>query len=313
MPKNKKSKIGNIEKLRKILDGPYDVKTSPSEGNENLESIRQRLTGESSKTDSKQSKIDTTPPRYGRMEPKVTIYPIKEEIAPREVKEPESHEETGELKDTKGDPFKDEDLYEIEKVDISEPEFLEVKSKDIMQKETEIDKGELDEKLPEWELVEEKEDKTSDEPPEFEKIEEPTASQPSTVKSEEKIPTWEPVGEENLEKEKSELTKKPTEEKDVMKARIISSLTERKPKEKEKEEKFKILKDKKELKESKESILKKIVSKKSKIEPKEVSEIKDYKEIVEEQPISQESIEEIDQKVEPLPSSEKVAEDVPTW
>ena len=49
MPKNKKSKIGNIEKLRKILDGPYDVKTSPSEGNENLESIRQRLTGESNK------------------------------------------------------------------------------------------------------------------------------------------------------------------------------------------------------------------------------------------------------------------------
>ncbi|UCF13402.1 MAG: hypothetical protein JSW06_03875, partial [Thermoplasmatales archaeon] len=242
MPKDKKSKKDIIEILRQILDNPHDpkFKASTFEKNKNLDSIRQRLSEEPLKTDGKHVSSDFLPKKYDNLEPRVTIYQKEEKFTPPEIKKLEPDEQAEEAKDEfpEEDFFNDVDLYEIEKVDISEPEFLEVKPKETpkkqaeapeeaeiflpvpepIQKEKAEDMKVTDEELPEWETVEEpkpgeaverKEGKISD----FEKIDEETEIQSPSGETEEEIPTWEPVSEELVKEEIVELPEESKEEK----------------------------------------------------------------------------------------------------
>ncbi len=246
MPKDKKSKKDIIEILHQILDNPHDpkFKASTFEENKNLDSIRKRLSGESLKTDRKYISSDFLPKKYDSLEPRVTIYQKEEKITPPEIKKLEPGERAEEVKDEfhEEDLFDDVDLYEIEKVDISEPEFLEVRPKETTKKQEEVseeaevflpvpepvekektkDMKVADEELPEWESVEEtkpeeavekKEGKISEEFPEFEKIDEEAEPQPPSGETEEEIPTWEPVSEERVKEEIVELPEESKEEK----------------------------------------------------------------------------------------------------
>lgn len=342
MSKDKKSRISDIKKLRHILDRPYDYKKSSSENNENLESIRKRLTGESSKTDTKYVNIDTTSKKYGRLEPRVTIYQ-KEEKAP--LSKDEEFESDGKIDDIKEeineeDIFKNVDLYEIEKVDISEPEFLEVKPKEkiIEQKKStnepkpfllvteptdenrSKDMEDTDEKLLEWKSVDvtkieetrdKKENNISEELPEFEKIEEVEKSKSPTEETGEDISNWEPVSEDRVVGEKRI---DETKEKNLIKTKISSSLRELKPKYKKiDEEKFKILGQKKGSKVSKESILQRIISKKEKIGEKELPEQTKYKKSSELEPTFQESFDKNGEEAEPQTTTTEPEEDIPVW
>jgi len=175
MQKNEKSKKERLEKLRIILDNPSNGKLHP-EDEKHLEALRRRLIGSSKestvyiyknyKEDNKE-KIDP-------LKPRVKIYQKEEKkefIAP-EIKhtEPEEKQETG--------SYKDEELYEVEKVEIKGPEFLEVKPKEVTEKkeisstlETEESPKILDseattvedKKLPEWEPVDTKKPKVIEE------------------------------------------------------------------------------------------------------------------------------------------------------
>ncbi|EMR75630.1 hypothetical protein MBGDF03_01024 [Thermoplasmatales archaeon SCGC AB-540-F20] len=137
MSKGKKSKINKMEKLRQILDNPYDpkIKKSISKDNENLESIRQRLSGEPSKADMKHALDDILSKKYGSLKPKVAVHTKKKKIVQPKTKQFEVTEQASDVKDK---PF-EEDLYEVEKVDVSEPEFLEAKPKEV-DKETSPEK-----------------------------------------------------------------------------------------------------------------------------------------------------------------------------
>ena len=275
MPKDKKSKINDIKKLRQILDSPYDPKISAFKDNKNLESIRQRLSGESSKTDMKYASTDVLSKKYGSLEPRVTIYQKEEKAVPPEIKKLEPDERIEDVKDgfPEEDLLDDVDLYEIEKVDITEPDFLEVKPKETTKKQEEIPKEAevflpipepakkekakdmevADEELPEWEPVEEtkpeetvdeQEGKISEEFPEFEKIDEKVEPQPPNTEIEKEILTREPVSEESVKEKIVELPEEPqkerkavrtTGEKEQQKVRILSFLKERKREKKKRE------------------------------------------------------------------------------
>ena len=99
MSKDKKSKIDDIKKLRQILDSPYDPKPSAFKDNKNLESIRQRLSGETSKTDMKYASTDVLSKKYGSLEPRVTIYQKEEKAVPPEIKKLEPDERIEDVKD----------------------------------------------------------------------------------------------------------------------------------------------------------------------------------------------------------------------
>lgn len=127
-----------MEKLRQILDNPYDpkIKKSISKDNENLESIRQRLSGEPSKADMKHALDDILSKKYSSLKPRVAVHTKKEKIVQPKTKQFEATEQASDVKDK---PF-EEDLYEVEKVDVSEPEFLEAKPKEVA-KETSPEKS----------------------------------------------------------------------------------------------------------------------------------------------------------------------------
>ena len=107
MSKGKKSKINKMEKLRQILDNPYDpkIKKSISKDNENLESIRQRLSGEPSKADMKHALDDILSKKYGSLKPKVAVHTKKEKIVQPKTKQFEVTEQASDVKDK---PF---DIY----------------------------------------------------------------------------------------------------------------------------------------------------------------------------------------------------------
>jgi len=291
MPKDKKSKKEIIEILHQILDNPHDpkFKASTFEENKNLDSIRKRLSGESLKTDRKYISSDFLPKKYDSLEPRVTIYQKEEKITPPEIKKLEPGERAEEVKDEfhEEDLFDDVDLYEIEKVDISEPEFLEVRPKETTKKQEEVseeaevflpvpepvekektkDMKVADEELPEWESVEEtkpeetvekKEGKIS----EFEKIDEEAEPQPPSGETEEEIPTWEPVSEERVKEEIVELPEESKEEKPPEEG--IEKISKEKEKESRIAEKERLSELKRQERE--EQRLKKIEAKKALIE-----------------------------------------------
>ena len=175
MSKNKRSKINKMEKLRQILDNPYDpkIKKSISKDDESLESIHRKLSGESSIGRAYAPSSETLAKKSDSLEPRVAVRKKKKKITQPKTKQIKVTDRAGGVKDK---PF-GEDFYEVEKADVSEREFLEVKPKEV-DKETKPEKK-----------VDEKEEKIIEETPRFEKDEEKTKPQTSP----EKIISGEPL------------------------------------------------------------------------------------------------------------------------
>jgi len=248
MTQDKKPKKNDIEKLRMILDSPSDPKVRKivAKHEKNLESIRERLFGEPSKTKIKYTTSDLLK-KSDSLEPRVVIHEKEEEVVPSEIELRIPEQQKEESKDDDADLqdlFDAEDLYEVEKVDVPEPEFLEVKPKEMekvfektpveteeplpipMQEEKEPTKEvhDKEEELPEWEpveetkpkeieeTVEEKEEQTPKEFLEVTTVDEKTMPQDSVGETEEEIPTWEPIELEETRAEK-EISSEVIEEK----------------------------------------------------------------------------------------------------
>lgn len=132
MSKGKKAKINKMEKLRQILDNPYEpkIKKLISKDDKNLELVRRKLSGESSISKNHTSS-EFLAKKSDSLKPKVAIRQKEEKITPPEIRKLEPDER---IKDVKGESPK-EDLYEVKKTDVSKPEFLKVKTKEV-SKET---------------------------------------------------------------------------------------------------------------------------------------------------------------------------------
>ena len=234
MNQDKKVKKNDIEKLRMILDNPSDPKVRKivDKHERNLESIRGRLSDETSKTEIKYTASDFLK-KSDSLEPRVVIHQKEEKKSiPSEIvsPEPKSYKAEQQQKEEYTDEddsqsfFDDEDLYEVEKVDVSEPEFLQVKPKEmekIFEKTTKRTEGKLpiqipkekepmvkvhekEEKLPEWEPVEEERpDETV-----TEKAVDEKESVEEMHKKDEVLPDWEPVEEAKSEKVKETVKEK---------------------------------------------------------------------------------------------------------
>ena len=237
MAKDKKSKDIDIEKLRMILDNPSNpkIKEIVAKHEKNLGSVRERLSGESSKTKMRPTTSDFLK-KSDSLEARVIIHEKEEEVVSSEIEPTKTELQKEESKDEADiqDLFDDEELYEVEKVDVSEfevekveapkPEFLEVRPKEIEkifektpEKTEEMHTNE--EMLPEWEpieeakpeeIIEEKEEQTMKEFTEVATIDEKVEPQRYIDETKEEIPTWEPM---ELEKAKEEISSEFMEEK----------------------------------------------------------------------------------------------------
>jgi len=204
MQKGKKSKKETIEKLRMILDNP-STKDPFIEDEAYLNALQKRLAGPS-----KESYVyahDGFTEKSDSLNANITIHRRgKNSFA---IPEPEHIEpDKPKIEEQKENLFEDEELYEVEKVEIEIPEFVEVKPKDAVKTE-EIpadQKGkeihEIDDELPEWEPVE---------PKEVEIEEETKEKKPETL---EEIPEWEPISIEETEEELP-ITKIPEKEREI--------------------------------------------------------------------------------------------------
>ncbi len=196
MQNNKKSKKSNIDDLHDILDEDSHRRLH-SENKKYLKSLDIRLkkstyySQEYSKLVAKQVEEEEV-----SLEPKITIFlkggrkrtefpeVKKEDIVIKVEAVPKIIEEKPEKK-----PLVDEDLIEIEKFEYKEPQFLEVKPKEILKEEPQkIEKKVIgDEELTEWEEI----DKKEEEKPEWEPVEERvfvTTDEKTSKKPSEEIP-----------------------------------------------------------------------------------------------------------------------------
>jgi len=191
MSREKKSKVDEVVKLRKILDNSSDptIKALISTDEKALDSVRRRLAGSALKT---QPYYDRSFRTLDSLEPRVTVHP-KITVSPRLITPPPKFKLSTTLPEFKSIspstlvgsipskelPFTAQELYEIEKVDVimHEPAY--------------------DSNLPEWQPVEETqptEPPTSqaksavDNIPEFERVD-----IPSTSEKTEKVADWEPI------------------------------------------------------------------------------------------------------------------------
>jgi hypothetical protein len=216
MSREKKSKVDDLAKLRKILDSSSDpnVKTMISADEKALDSVRRRLAGDISKTKPQYDSFSRT---FDSLEPKVTVH-SKIAVSPQLITPLPKFEPSTPLPEfelvspstsARSIPsqelsFTSEELYEVEKVDVILPDFLEVTPKEELQKslETEItikyDKPPAhDSDLPEWQPVEETQPaepqmsqakSAVEHIPEFERVD-----TPFTPKKVEKAVEWEPL------------------------------------------------------------------------------------------------------------------------
>ena len=189
MVREKKSKVDDVVKLRKILDNSSDpnIKALISADESALDSVRRRLAGDTFKTKSPSDRFSHT---FNSLEPRITVRPINAlnpplitpiqkytpsttlpEFIPISTSTPAKSIHSPEL------PFTTVELYEVEKINVIVPEPAS------------------DSTLPEWQPVEEtqlgeppktQEKSEVDQIPEFERVEIPI----NTEKSE-KIADWE--------------------------------------------------------------------------------------------------------------------------
>lgn len=140
MVKDKKPKINKMEILRRILDNPFDpkIKKLISKNDENLETIRRKLSGKSSESLDKQS---------ADLKPTIIVHGKEEKIS-----RTKQFEVSKQYSDR-------EDLIEVEKVEITEPEFVEIKSEEKVKKiepEKKLEEEKVIPEIPELEKTEEK-------------------------------------------------------------------------------------------------------------------------------------------------------------
>ena len=224
MSREKKSNVDDLAKLRKILDNSSDpnIKTMISADEKALDSIRRRLAGDTVKTKAQSDSFFRT---FDSLEPKVSVH-AKSAVTPRPIItlptfEPSTTLPTFEPSTTlpefelvspstsaRSIPsqaflFTAEELYEVEKVDVLFPEFLEVTPKETLKKplETEMtiqhdETPAYDSNLPEWQPVEEIQlaepskshvKSAVDHIPEFQRVDTPVIP-----KKDEKAVEWEP-------------------------------------------------------------------------------------------------------------------------
>ena len=316
MTQDKKPKKNDIEKLRMILDSPSDPKVRKivAKYEKNLESIRERLSGKPSKTKMKHTTSDLLK-KSDSLEPRVVIHEKEEEVVPSEIESHIPEQQKEESKDDDADLqdlFDAEDLYEVEKVDVPEPEFLEVKPKEMEkvfektpveteeplptpiqdEKEPTKEVHEKEEELPEWEpveetkpkeieeTVEEKEEQTPKEFLEVTTVDEKTMPQDSAGETEEEIPTWEPIELEETRAEK-EISSEVIDEKPA--DETLGKVSEQKEGEPEitvKETKAELKRKEKELKKRRkeEQKLKQLEEKKARREAKQQKQLEAKKE-----------------------------------
>lgn len=198
MSREKKSQVDDIMKLRRILDNSSDpsLKYLISEDDYALESVRRRLSGDFFLTRPHTERFFRSSESF---EPRVSIHK-KNLISPRMVTPPPKLEPALPLPEfelvSKSAPtpaiptpeitFIDEELFEVEKIDRSIPEFLEVTPKKTMQEPQgnnqimfEEETSLTESKFPEWQPVEEEQEAeplqtpekpTTEDAPEFERI-----------------------------------------------------------------------------------------------------------------------------------------------
>jgi hypothetical protein len=199
MQENEKSKKKTIEKLHMILDNPYSEELH-IENEKNLDALRERLVKPNN------GNFNYIHETFGSeddsLNASVTIHKKeKDNLAVPEFKQVEP-----EVEKQKEDPFKDEELYEVEKVETYLPEFVEVKPEESVKEEKtpaeekpeSMEREKVDvvkspesvnEKLPEWEPVDDGETKA-------EEVKE---------EREEEVSEWEPISGEEPEWKKKKL------------------------------------------------------------------------------------------------------------
>ena len=214
MQRNGKSKKKTIEKLRMILDNPYNKDLHVEDG-KCLDTLRVRLVKPSTedfvyireKFEGEDDSLKANVIIHRREEDNFVIPEFKQ-VEPEDQRTEEQNE----------DPFKDEELYEIEKVETHLPEFVEVKTEGLTKEEKvpseeksdslESEKDDvikplesIDEELPEWEPADTEETK-------FEEIKE------EKPEHEKELQGWEPILSEKPEEGEKELpaVEKPKEE-----------------------------------------------------------------------------------------------------
>jgi Helix-hairpin-helix domain len=307
MSREKKSKVDDLVKLRKILDNSSDphIKTMISPDEKALKSIRMRLDGDTLKTKPQYNSVFRS---SDSLEPIVFVHPkIKESphsITPLPKFEPSKTVPEFKLvspsTSTRSIPsqellFTAEELYEIEKIDVISHEFLEVNSKELLQKSSETEMTTehnetlaYDSNLPEWQPVEEIQPieppkslaKSAVETiPEFERVDIPITS-----KKVEKTIDWEqfPTKEETIETPVEftpvESPEHPLQELSRKQQRVEKKIQKKKEKEAKR--------------------LKKLELKKLKIEKREAE--RKAKRIVKEQQNNQQTLEEKPSNSEPI-------------
>jgi len=216
MSREKKSKVDDLVKLRKILDNSSDpnIKTMISADEKALDSVRRRLAGDTLKTKPQSDSFFRT---FDSLEPKVSVH-AKIAVSPRPITTLPTFEPSRTIPEfelvSSSTParsipsqeflFTAEELYEVEKVDVILPEFLEVTPKEVLQKSLETEMiTEHDEtpahgsNLPEWQPVEETQPaeppmshakSAVDHIPEFERVDIPV-----TPEKVEEAVEWEPL------------------------------------------------------------------------------------------------------------------------
>jgi len=161
MEKNEKSKKERLEKLCMVLDAPYNRNLHP-EDEKYIEALRKRLGGSSKESIIyiRRSYKVTSEKDIDLLKPRVTIHQKEEKksFVPVQISQIKTEEQKKSL-------YEDEDPYEVEKVEVEGPEFLEVKPKEIPKDEKpgslegkiSVKKEEAEyekhPELPEWEPV----------------------------------------------------------------------------------------------------------------------------------------------------------------
>ena len=199
MQENEKSKKKTIEKLRMILDNPYSEDLH-IENEKNLDTLRERLA--KSNNENFSYIHETFVSEDDSLKANVTIHKKERD----NLVVPEFKQVEPEVEKQKEDPFKDEELYEVEKVETYLPEFVEVKPEESAEGEKtpaeekpesiESEKADvvkspesINGELPEWEPVDTGETKVAEVKEEREK----------------ELSEWEPISGEEPEWEKKEL------------------------------------------------------------------------------------------------------------
>ncbi len=145
MSREKKSQVDDLSKLRRILDNSPDptLKSLLSKDEAALESVRRRLSGDSTITRTKTEYFSHT---FNSLEPRVSVHPkisvITRLVTPLPIVEPSTSLPEFELVSTSAPSkpmpsqeinFESEDLFEVEKIDVVLPEFLEVAPQESIQ------------------------------------------------------------------------------------------------------------------------------------------------------------------------------------